>query len=365
MLRVSRRDRRGYAGSVLALGCAMKTGCGFDVIVGDVAEVCRSFVADTFDGVLCDPPYGLKFMGKEWDHGVPSSDTWREVLRVLKPGAHVLAFGGTRTYHRLVCGIEDAGFEVRDQLAWMFGTGFPKSLNVGSGFGTALKPAHEPIVLARKMIEGNVAANVSAYGTGVLSIDACRVTRADNDVSGWSKSGSGNSDNVAMSGRNYARDAKPDAKGRWPANVIVDEEAASQLDMMFGERKSTLSGRADPNVSHKNIGDNRGTSWFGGGNSRVYADEGGASRFFYCPKASKRERGEGNVHPTVKPIALTEYLAKLIRPTSERPRMLVPFSGSGSEMIGAIRAGWETIGIEQSEEYAAIARKRIEAMRDE
>lgn len=428
--------------------------------LGDIVDVLRDYESNVFDAVLCDPPYGLAFMGKRWDYDVPSVALWEQVFRVLKPGAPLIAFGGTRTYHRMVVNIEDAGFEVRDQLLWLYGSGFPKSMNVGmaiddaagatrpvvgertltgnaayeeggidligsdtrgtsakkvvpitgpatelakawDGYGTALKPAVEPAVLARKPLEGTVAANIAKWGVGALAIDAARIesdepiAKANGSVGGYG----GSSDAAAYvkgTGQQFHNE------GRWPANVILDEVAGAMLDAAVGDRPSTLTGRADPTKRHTNPADpskERGSMF---GNARaagtaVYADSGGPSRFFYCPKANRKERdlgcedmvaltggqatdrkdgsagtqnpragagrtgGAKNFHPTVKPIALCEYLAKLIMP-AKPDAILVPFSGSGSEMIGALRAGWPVVvGIERENPYVEIARRRIAA----
>jgi len=372
------------------------------VVLGDVVSVLRDYSDNHFDGVLCDPPYGLSFMGKRWDYDVPTTELWAEVLRVCKPGAPLLAAFGSRTYHRGVVRIEDAGWEIRDSIAWMYGSGFPKSLDVSkaidakagaeravlgakvygdghvqrssesigfggcdpeadkrivtapatplaatwSGYGTALKPAHEPYVLARKPLDGTVAENVARWGVGGLAIDACRV---------GSESTKRDTGSSAMWGQTGRIVGGSDA-GRWPANVILDEEAGAALDGQSGNRPGMSSGGKG----------SRDASMFGvGGVSKpehFRGDSGGASRFFYCAKASKRERGDGNHHPTVKPLALCEYLARLIMPP--RPGvLLVPFAGSGSEVIGALRAGWpEVVGIEREAEYVEIASRRLEAV---
>jgi DNA modification methylase len=442
------------------------------VLHGDCREILAGMEEASVDAVVCDPPYGLSFMGKDWDHGVPGVEFWRATLRVLKPGGHLVAFGGTRTFHRLTCAIEDAGFEVRDVLSWMYGSGFPKSLDVSKaidrrhvkdgdefafrwkpihsddvyrvtafvkaardrsgktnkeidnlfgfcgmaghwtsstsqpavpswpqwvslkellgfgdemdalveqinggkgdrsientalgarevigtrrgtdtsvqriaaacaaqgleksvsrdfdvttpktataqeweGWGTALKPAWEPIVLARKPLVGSVAANVLSHGTGALNVDGCRVGMRDSNESGWSKSGSRESENRAMSGKNYDRAPKDEkGTGRWPANVVLDEEAAAQL----GEQ----------------------------------------SRFFYCAKASRAERGEGNDHPTVKPVALMRWLCRLVTPPGGL--VLDPFCGSGSTGIAARSEDFHFVGVDLDEHYCEIARRRI------
>jgi hypothetical protein len=408
--------------------------------LGDVVDVLAEYNDDAFDAVLCDPPYGLSFMGRRWDYDVPSVALWREVLRVCKPGAPLIAFGGTRTYHRMVVNIEDAGFEIRDCLAWMYGSGFPKSLAVDkaldaaagaerpvigsrtltgsaalstaekggtyasntsshgrtkevaitapatalgrqwAGYGTALKPALEPAVLARKPLEGTVAENVTKWGVGALAIDACRI--GDEPIAQHGRSGD-------TFGFASAEPAGRSWVGRWPANVILDEDAGRLLDEQSGDRAGMSGGGTG----------RRDASMFGVGGitkaETVRADSGGASRFFYCPKANRRERDAGcedlpaltggqatdreddspgtrspragagrtggarNHHPTVKPIALCEYLARLILPPTPGA-ILVPFAGSGSEMIGCLRAGWPVVvGIEREGAYVEIARRRL------
>lgn len=418
---------------------------------------------NSFHGCLTDPPYGLSFMGHQWDHGVPSAEVWREVLRVLRPGAHLLAFGGTRTFHRLTCAIEDAGFEVRDCLMWLYGSGFPKSLNVSkaldqaagarrevvgpdpeaarrnrktpqfggtamntydpgydgplgrmaitapateaarqwSGYGSALKPAFEPIILARKPLDGTVAQNVQRWGCGALAIDASRVGTGGGDDYGRSAANAtgtvsahegfgGKAFKIAERSGEYAS-----ALGRWPANVILDEEAGAALDAQSGNMPSTLTGRADPAKAHAHPADpaKRRGSMFGGASRFFkqcdYTEE--DARFIYCAKASRKERDAGledfetqatsrygeqgqepspqqtprkpveqrNVHPTVKPLALTTYLARLILPPVEGARLLVPFCGSGSEMLGGTRAGWSHVeGIDSWDVAVKIARAR-------
>lgn len=414
-----------------------------DLAQGDVLEILRQVPDSTFHACLTDPPYGLSFMGKHWDYDVPSVEVWKEVVRVLRPGAAVLSFGGTRTYHRLVCNAEDGGLEVRDQLCWLYAKGFPKSLNVSKaldkaagaerpvigtqtltgnaavslkdkggtygvqvgtvppkvvnvtgpateeaktwdGYGTALKPAHEPILLARKPLDGTVAENVLRWGCGALDIDGCRVGQAFK--SGWSDSGSKAGPNLAMSGGNTEREAKPDAAKRWPANLLLDEGAAEVVDATQPRTKSTKypEHTADGAVLPLQ------TRSAGG-----YSDSGGPSRFFFSSKVSTRERNEGcdllplktageatdreddtagldsprtgagrtggarNHHPTLKPIALARYLAQLIRPPGD-PLILIPFAGAGSEVIGASLAGWTAgLAIERDPDYVQIARARI------
>ncbi len=354
--------------------------------IGDVREVLATLDAQSFDAVLCDPPYELTsgknsrtgFMGQAWDGSGVAFDpaTWRAVLRCLRPGAHLLAAGGTRTYHRTTCAIEDAGFEIRDCIgyAWVYGSGFPKSLNLDgshAGYGTALKPAFEPWTLARKPLDGTVARNVQAHGCGALAIDAGRVA-TDEDLNGGTYSGH---DKRCDSRPDSAPGAKPLQRlangcgstfvqplGRWPANAIFDEAAGAELDAQSGIL-STHQGSVVPT--------NAAIGFMGGGSGsarEIASSRGGASRFFYCAKTSTRERNAGleddakNPHPTLKPITLTTYLARLMLPPAiGRPRrILVPFSGAGSEMIGCLLAGWdEVVGVELSAEYAAIAEKRI------
>lgn len=363
--------------------------------------------SDSIDSVVTDPPYGWRFMGKAWDgadiektakqhqNGVREGkslsaglydnsltankafELWtaqwaKEAFRVLKPGGHMLVFCGPRTYHRMASGVEDAGFEIRDQLQWLFGSGFPKSMNLGNGWGTALKPANEPIVLARKPIsEKTVAANVLKWGTGGINVDGCRVEGAFS--SGWSQSGSKESVN---------REPRPDnPQGRFPANLILDEEAGALLDLQSGLLKSGAHSGPRQGFSDSPI--------YGNGKTIVSdysASIGGASRFFYCAKASKSERnagceglpvvpqhrngaglGEGldpmapsygqNHHPTVKPIKLMEYLCKLITPLGGT--ILDPFMGSGSTGVAAKKLGFGFVGIEREAEYVAIAKRRI------
>ncbi len=366
------------------------------IIHGDSLIELAKLPENSVDAVVTDPPYGLKFMNKHWDYDVPTIELWREVLRVLKPGAHLLSFGGTRTYHRMVCAIEDAGFEIRDQVQWIYGSGFPKSLNVGKqikefeGWGTALKPANEPIVLARKPLsESTVAKNVEKWGTGAINVDASRIGISANDPNHRKPS-------VPFTGRYFdVADGKSNGRptenlntqGRWPANVLFDESAAEMLDEQSGDRKG-FSGGGTKGAGYR-------TEYVHGENknkelpAQYFNDSGGASRFFYVAKASKRERNAGlegmperetkslqdnggefktgsgnernnksqNHHPTVKPIKLMEYLCRLITPPGGV--ILDPFMGSGSTGVAAKRLGFEFIGIEMNEEYVEIARRRI------
>ena len=427
----------------------------WEIRQGDCIELMRAMEPESVDAIVCDPPYGLGFMGKAWDTigdvgrgararteraaevtpvgeghstsggpylaaGVDSlrsagrpfqswCESWAtEALRVLKPGGHLLAFGGTRTYHRLTAGIEDAGFEIRDCLAWMYGSGFPKSLDVSKaidkaagaerevvgtrtkagmgsettfaqdawtqanrgpveleitkpataeaaewqGWGTALKPAHEPIVLARKPLAGTVAGNVLEFGTGALNVDGTRIEHAGADDLEQSLAKNPGRDDTVTSGT-YGADRPQQSvnvNGRWPANAILDEEAGRLLDEQSGE----LSPGQHP-ARRSGIGYGSGAQGTTG-EARA-TDSGGASRFFYCAKASSAERGEGNTHPTVKPVALMQWLVRLVTPGGGL--VLDPFAGSGSTGIAATREGFSFIGLEREAEYVAIARRRI------
>ncbi len=340
------------------------------VLHGNSLEVLKTLEDNSVDSIVTDPPYELGFMGKKWDStGIAYNvDLWKECLRVLKPGGHLLAFGGTRTYHRMVCAIEDAGFEIRDCIQWLYGSGFPKSHDINKaidkklgakdeaqkwiGWGTALKPANEPIVLARKPLsEKTIAENVMKWGTGGLNIDGCRV-----ETNGETPKGSGKGSKNSIFGqvansKGNGGNVTPEL-GRFPANLILDEEAGRMLDEQSGISRSVKSAR----------GNGIGRGYHGSNASynteRGYSDSGGASRFFYCAKASKKERGEFNKHPTVKPIALMEYLIKLVTPPEGI--VLDPFLGSGTTALAALNLGRFFIGIEFNEEYCEIARRRIE-----
>jgi site-specific DNA-methyltransferase (adenine-specific) len=410
------------------------------------------FMADnSVDAIVTDPPYELGFMGKSWDStGIAYSvELWRECLRVLKPGGHILAFGGSRTWHRLAVAIEDSGFELRDSIAWLYGSGFPKSLDVSkaidkaagaqrevigskmaspkgisgaesrsdtaagayggeakliditapatddakkwAGWGTALKPAFEPVVVGRKPLVGTVAGNVLEWGVGGLNIDGSRIGTEERTNAGMSSLGVMHDDNW------QPKEVSNTVQGRWPANIILDPFTAELLDEQSGVSVSKASSRG--------VGLN-GSAVFGSGDAgfdsvRGMNDSGGASRFFYVAKASKRDRNEGlddlegkeigakgnglaracatcgasvldgcdcpdrtfvnptrqNFHPTVKPTELMRYLIKLVTPAGGV--VLDPFTGSGSTGKAALLDGYQFIGIEMTEEYLPIIEGRL------
>lgn len=366
---------------------------------GDCREVLPTL--KPVETCITDPPYGLSFMGQDWDHGVPGVHFWEAVMDALLPGALLFAFGGTRTWHRLACGIEDAGFELRDTVCWLYGAGFPKSLDISKaidkaagaerdrydrpafgdtfsddggttygtaisntpateaaklwdGWGTAMKPAWEPVIVSMKPLDGTFAENAMKHGVAGLHIDGGRIGMRETNESGWSKTGSRASENRAMSGPNYARPPKDEAGlGRWPANVILDEEAAAMLDAEVGEAGGGLV-RPYERVSDAYYS-GRWPDSYGGG----YDDSGGPSRFFYTSKASRAERA-GTTHPTVKPLDLMAYLCNLTA-TPLRGTVLDPFAGSGSTLIAARQTGRKAIGIEESEEWCEQAVKRYHA----
>jgi DNA modification methylase len=441
---------------------------------GDCLEILRAMPDASVDSVVTDPPYGLSFMGKKWDYDVPSADIWRECLRVLKSGGHLLAFAGTRTQHRMAVRIEDAGFEIRDLIAWVYGSGFPKSLDVSKaidkaagrnsdavaalkdelrkafdssgltlsilnercgfeasgylrksstwtgvlpspekwwkmrevigcdeslsfefkeierevigqkpwtnsaahfvpgenhkervnlditapateaarqwqGWGTALKPALEPITLARKPLEGTVAANVLTHGTGGINVDGGRVGTDEVKTNAKAKGSSFTSvgDSQGFNGCEESVHI-----GRWPANFIHD--GSDEVVGLFPETGKSTGGRIG-NAGGGSV-PNVPTGTFEAGNPG-YGDTGSAARFFYCAKASKADRDADNHHPTVKPTDLMRYLCRLVTPPGGI--VLDPFMGSGSTGKAAILEGFQFIGIEREAEYVAIAKARI------
>ncbi|UVL16074.1 site-specific DNA-methyltransferase [Pseudomonas atacamensis] len=358
----------------------------YTIMVGDCLELLRRMPDSSVDSVVTDPPYGLSFMGKKWDYDVPATEVWAECLRVLKPGGHLLAFAGTRTQHRMAVRIEDAGFEIRDMIAWVYGSGFPKSHNLGGsheGWGTALKPALEPITVARKPFSSTVAANVITHGTGALNIDRCRVTTGDDTArisNGAIKGG-----NFAAGGSAPGPIAGGHSDGRWPANLIHDGSA--EVVALFPAQ----AGAAAPVTGNEPTANGfSGPVKYSGMRERVpgafHSDSGSAARFFYCAKTSRKDRNEGlissdapavakdatmrdcetaewstrngNSHPTVKPTDLMAYLLRLVTPAGGVA--LDPFMGSGSTGKAAMREGFQFIGCEIDEQYAAIARARID-----
>jgi DNA modification methylase len=331
---------------------------------GDCLNVLRRMQSACVDAIVTDPPYGLSFMGRKWDYDVPSTEIWEQCLRVLKPGGHLLAFAGTRTQHRMCVNIEDAGFEIRDMIAWVYGSGFPKSQNVGKaidkaanserkvlgvagktgsgrscmndapgngrakdylageyfhsapatpeaqqwdGWGTALKPALEPITVARKPFKGTVANNVLEYGTGAINIDGCRVGSEVLPAQTAGQAQIGTFERGVM--------VTPERVGRWPANLIHD------------------------------------------GSDEVTQPLNDSARFFYTAKASKDDRDKGNTHPTVKPTDLMAYLCRLVTPPGGT--VLDPFMGSGTTGKAALSEGFSFVGIERDAEYYAICESRF------
>ncbi|QHB33086.1 site-specific DNA-methyltransferase [Yersinia canariae] len=327
---------------------------------GDCLDVLGDMPGNSVDSIVTDPPYGIKFMGKTWDYDVPSPAIWKECLRVLKPGGQLLSFAGSRTQHRMAARIEDAGFEIRDMivflyetsnaaqalieslspdqlklldaafgrdgmLGWVYGSGFPKSHH-------ALKPALEPITLARKPCKGSLASNVGVYGTGALNISECRIALAEGEPPYDYPNGPGGSEpNHMWRGRSkgdgsIARQGNPD--GRWPANVIHDGSDAVLAMFPYTPQQVEINS---------------------------------ASRFFYCAKASKKDRDEGNNHMCVKPSELMRYLCRLVTPPGGT--VLDPFMGSGSTGKAAAMEGFSFVGIEREADYVEIARRRIAAAR--
>ena len=477
------------------------------LICNDCLVAMKEMADNSVDSIVTDPPYGLSFMGKQWDYDVPSVEIWKEALRVLKPGGYLLAFAGSRTYHRLAVNVEDAGFEIRDQIMWIYGSGFPKSLNISKaidkaagaerevvgvvpsrsptsqatnwgnegvdkwhqekkgtqdmditkpatpeakqwdGWGTALKPAHEPVVVARKPIEGTVVENVLEHGTGGINIDGCRVGDIVQDTSKNGRDADKHKNTVYESGLKKDFDGEI-TTGRFPANVIIDKEAGEILDEQTGElsaghapklsKGNPFSGANDTERQEIHFGTGGASRFFyqpkegrfpsnvildeeagevldeqsghlksgdmdsiaKGGQFNTYGvqqerhtfqigDEGGASRFFYCAKPSGKEKEAGlddfeaqnvsdredtskdgannprnrggilrkNTHPTVKPVDLMRYLCRLVTPPNGIT--LDPFMGSGTTGIAANLEGFSFIGIEMDENYVKIARARI------
>ena len=411
---------------------------------GDCLEVLKTIPDNSIDAVVTDPPYGLSFMGKKWDYEVPSIEIWKECLRVLKPGGYLLSFAGTRTQHRMAVNIEDAGFEIRDMIAWVYGSGFPKSLNVGKaidklqgnereetgeerfrnvkpyddengwnsnnttgghkytkgqseweGWGTALKPSWECITVARKPLsEKNVAENVLKWGTGGINIDGCRV-EGNEDQRRPSRGGdNGLNGTQTFKIRERKIEDQVQQSGRFPANLIHD--GSDEVVGLFPQTNGAVRQPTGKTILNPDTGWNNNSMT--DTTVRGFADSGSAARFFYCAKASKSERNAGceglenkkpcyeshranyentkgietpyagtgrggnnlkNNHPTVKPIALMEYLIKLV--SREDAVILDPFAGSGTTGIACVKLNRDYILIEREAEYVEIAKNRIEA----
>jgi len=327
------------------------------IVHGDCLEVMKRFPDNYIDFICCDPPYGLNFMGKKWDSAIPNSEIWSECLRICKPGSMLAAFGGSRTHHHLMMALEQAGWEIRDVIMYLYGQGFPKSHNKFGldGYGTALKPAYEPIIICMKPLDGTYAQNVEKWDIGGINIDDSRIEGNKRKVgcinpgkrsegsSEWNKSSLGKQREVDLT------------KGRWPANIILDEEAGVLLDHQSGILKS---GHLRQNINTESKNNVYGKKKCANVNE-FKSSTGGASRFFYCAKASSKERGNENHHPTVKPISLMRYIIKLLAPPNN-PVLLDPFCGSGSTLIAAKELGIEAIGIEREEDYCEIAKKRVQ-----
>lgn len=420
--------------------------------LGDCLEVMPTLPAESVDAICTDPPYGIGFMSRDWDHGVPVERFWREMLRVAKPGAHLLAFGGTRTHHRLMCAIEDAGWEIRDCLGWIYGSGFPKSLDVSKaidkvrrrdyvaaairlgmdipgnsrhdwtiaehspsdewwekfkahlpesdwraiereivssgrsgktaiwsdgemgeyditapatpeaaqwqGWGTALKPAWEPIVLARKPLTGTVAGNVLEHGTGALNVDGCRVEISPDDYDGSIVSATRPS---GFDATQHKRDGVPNHNpaGRWPANIIHD--GSDEVLGVFPETGPSSRGEQTSKPGSV-YGMGKGLPSHTGVYGYNEPIGGSAARFFYCAKASKADRGHENDHPTVKPTELMRWLVRLVTPPNGI--VLDPFMGSGSTGVACWPEGFDFIGIEQDEGHFRQAIERLEQARE-
>ncbi|MGH3502973.1 MAG: DNA-methyltransferase, partial [Nocardioidaceae bacterium] len=377
---------------------------------GDCLEVLREMPDASVDAVVTDPPYGLEFMGKAWDDLPPGLPFAVECLRVLTPGGHLLAFGGTRTSHRLACAIEDAGFEIRDSIAWLYGSGFPKSLDVSkaidkaagiwrgragepqsgngsmsganyertdkgepateaaaawAGWGTALKPAHEPIVVARKPLSGTVAENVTEHGTGALNVDGTRVAVDPSDpvfsavfTSRPSTIRPGTTGFVTSHEDGDRSPLRQPGLGRWPANVILDESQAAALDAQSGESgggPTTTCGSASGGIWTASTGKPAGPQ---------HGDTGGASRYFYTAKAptDERPRVNGVAHPTTKPLSLMRWLVRLVTPPGGT--VLEPFAGSGTTVEACLLEGFGCIAIEREADYLPLIEVRIARCRD-
>ena len=341
------------------------------VILGDCYNVLRTFNENYFDTMITDPPYGLQFMGKKWDYDVPSVEIWKECLRVMKPGAFALIFGGPRTFHRMAINVEDAGFVLRDTIMWIYGSGFPKSQKIKKfkGYGTNLKPAFEPIIIAMKPNEGSFEENAEKWNVSGLNIEGSKIGNEER-INTPATSRLGTFNQSPKSGVSYNGET---VTGRWPSNVIFDEESAQVLDKQSGNLKSGK----DQNPTRDKVSGFFGQKLpYSGAN---YGDEGGASRFFYVTKPPSKEKEnllgtknrenfrpkgvafnkkgsvleekkEGNIHPTVKPLELLEYLCTLTSPPNGGI-VLDPFAGSGTTGIACKKTNRNFVLIEKEENY--------------
>lgn len=328
-----------------------------------------------FDSMVTDPPYGLSFMGHRWDYQVPTVADWAGPLRVLKPGAYGLVFCGTRTQHRMVINLEDAGFEIRDVITWVYGTGFPKSVNLGPGLGTALKPATEFITLVRKPLDGTTIDNLRTHGTGALNIDACRVPPTGESLDGgdvkyrgkkksasegWSRPWMEDQEKLeARAERGTAAQLKGEKLGRYPANFIHDG-SPEIIDMFPGAAGAASMVKAQ-GYTGKSNGKYGDFAYKGQGEDNFYNDFGSAARFFYCAKPAPSERNagttDGNNHPTVKPIELVRYLVRLITPVGGT--CLDPYAGSGTTGCAALMEGVNSVLFDNEPEHEATIRERL------
>lgn len=426
------------------------------IINGDCLEELDKLEENSIDAIVTDPPYELNFMGKGWDNaGVSfSKSTWEKCLRVLKPGGYLLAFGGTRTYHRIACAIEDAGFEIRDCIMWLYGSGFPKSMNIAKGieakkkygkantivkrqieqdgngkeytvvqtnngamgekkvfsrkeytpvdedaiqwqgWGTCLKPSYEPIIVARKPFKGSLVDNVIKYSVGGLNIDECRVGEEIIKGGTMPKMGGGELGVCNYQTVGADRIARPDSVGRFPANTILTYDETDFDEVCGGFPNS--KGGSGKGFKKDDYGFGDTATNFKRGDFKPYNDDGSAARYFYCAKASKKDRDEGleefekditddgrnkpidnpylrgkimrhNTHPTVKPTTLMQYLIRLVAPKGAA--ILDPFMGSGSTGKAVMyenkerNADYTFIGIEKEVEYCKIAEARISAVK--
>jgi site-specific DNA-methyltransferase (adenine-specific) len=284
----------------------------YQILTGDNRDTLKTLEDNSIDSIVTDPPYGIDFLGRAWDANTGALETYQECLRVLKPGGYILAFSAARTYHHLAVTLESAGFEIRDQIMWIYSSGFPKAQQIKDhpGWKTALKPAHEPIAVARKPITGTVENNMNQWGVGALNIDASRI-EYENEY---------------------------DAKHQ--ADISKGQQNATNGTNFFGSGKS--------------VSDDKGQGRFP---SNVIGEIEGYQKYFYCPKVSKRERMTFNNHPTVKPVELMRYLIQLVTP--DNSTVLDPFSGSGSTGMAAVELGHTFIGCELNPDYVEIAETRI------